>query len=520
MNRIEHIEPQSINQTLSDIYNNDRKVFDDFVNSKSPTIDYSSVKRLILSEMALKKMIRPARICNFTRKQILQMCQYPEQYGTQILRLMNYMYQKSGYVRRLIDYFSNMAKANFYVDTEIINPSLLSDSKTDQLKKNYMKFCFQASKFDMSGIINSFIRRMYLNDVCYAYVVETDIDISYFFIDPQYCEIRRLVSGNIFEFAINRSLLSSSYFETLPIGLQNLITQSAEISPNNLVDIPFENAFCLKYNDHYLHLFPPFFPMIADILLIDEYKDLSKTKAINDAYKLLVLKVPTKDGKLTMADPTLAPFIETALKVVQDNIGVLPYPGDVESVEFAATNSEDRDKVSDATTWAFAEAGVSQALLSGASSGSELKLSITNDSGDVFRIYRMIENWISLQMKLRGFIYKAYRFVYKLLDITIFNSQEVIDSELKLAQASIPNKQRLCASTGMSPTAMLGNIMMEQIVFKNVYDLMQPLKSSYVQSGTSSSDEGGRPLTDDGNLSQSGEQTREGNTNDPANRDV
>ena len=91
---------------------------------------------------------------------------------------------------------------------------------------------------------------------------------------------------------------------------------------------------------------------------------------------------------------------------------------------------------------------------------------------------------------------------------------------MKLAQASIPNKQRLCASTGMSPTAMLGNIMMEQIVFKNVYDLMQPLKSSYVQSGTSSSDEGGRPLTDDGNLSQSGEQTREGNTNDPANRDV
>lgn len=515
------IENKSIDQALSEIYDMDRKAFDDFVNSKSPSIDYSSVKRLILSEMALKKSIRPARICNFTRKQIIQMCQYPERYGTYILRLMNYMYQKSGYVRRLIDYFSNMAKANFYVDTEITNPIILSaESKTDQLKRNYIKFCTQSSKFEINNIINSFIRRMYLNDVCFAYVVETDIDISYFFIDPQYCEIRRLVNGNIYEFAINRSLLSSSYFETLPLGLQELITQSRELSPNNLVDIPFENAFCLKYNDHYLHLFPPFFPMIADILLIDEYKDLAKTKAINDAYKLLVLKVPTKDGKLTMADPTLAPFIETALQVVQDNIGVLPYPDDVESVEFSATNSEDRDKVSDATTWTFAEAGVSQSLLSGASSGSELKLSITNDSGDIFRIYRMIENWISLQMKLRGFIYKSYRFVYKLLDITIFNSQEVIDSELKLAQASIPNKQRLCASTGMSPTAMLGNIMMEQVVFNDIYNLMQPLKSSYVQSGNATGDEGGRPLTNDGDLSQSGEKTREGDTNNPANRDI
>ena len=32
---------------------------------------------------------------------------------------MNYMYQKSGYIKRLIDYFSNMAKAQFYIDTEV-----------------------------------------------------------------------------------------------------------------------------------------------------------------------------------------------------------------------------------------------------------------------------------------------------------------------------------------------------------------------------------------------------------------
>lgn len=503
------------NQILEQIYTNDKKSFDDFVNSKTPSLSYSSLKRLVLSELTFKNTVRPTRILGFTRKQILNMCQYPERYGSQIIRLMDMMYQKSGYIKRLIDYFTNMAKARYCVDTELLNSSAFSNVKADVLQKNYLKFCSQASKFNLSNNINSIVQQLFLHDVCYAYVVETDIDISYYFLDPKVCEITELVNGNVYQFAINRSLLSNTYIDSLPSGLYDLIESSRATSLNNLVEVPYENSFCIKYHEDFLHLFPPYFPMIADVLLIDEYKDLAKTKALNDAYKLLVLKVPTKDGKLTMDDPVISPFIQTALQVVQENIGVLPYPDNVDSVEFSSTNSDDRDKVSDATNWAFAQSGVSQALMSGATSGSELKLSITNDSGDIFRIYRSLENWVSLQMKLRGYIYKTYRFVYKLLDITTFNEQEKIELELKLAQASIPNKQRVCAAMGMSPGEMLGNIIMEQKIFKDVYDLMQPLKSSYTQTGEESA---GRPEMNDGDLSASGEASREGDANKTDNR--
>ena len=63
----------------------------------------------------------------------------------------------------------------------------------------------------------------------------------------------------------------------------------------------------------------------------------------------------------------------------------------------------------------YGEAGVSKALISSASSGSELKLSMKVDSSDIYRIYRMIEAWVDLQMKLRGYIYNDYRFVYQIL---------------------------------------------------------------------------------------------------------
>lgn len=499
------------------VYESDKKQFESFTDGKVKTMDFAALKRLVLSEMSLNRSIRHQRILGFSRQQIINMCQYPERYGDQILRLMDYMYQKSGYMRRLIDYFSNMPKLNYYIDTEVTDASFMKVNE-NTLLKNYIKFAAQSSKFNLSNNINDIAKLMYLHDACFAFIVETDLDISYFFLDARYCQITKNVNGNIYEFAINRSLLTSSYYDTLPLELQQILEQSKEISQNNLVDIPYENGFCLKYNNNFLHLFPPFFPMISDILLVEEYKDLAKTKAVNDAYKLLVLKVPTKDGEITMGDEILQPFVSTALQVVQENIGVLPYPGEVDSVEFSASNSDDRDKVSDATTQMYKETGVSESLMSGASSGSELKLSIVNDSGDIFRIYRMLENWVSLQMKLRNYIYQSYQFVYRIMDITIFNQSDVIDEELKLAQASIPNKTRLCASAGISPTAIIGNTIIENKILKGIFDIWQPLKSSYTSSSSDSSDEGGRPTKSETEISEITQNTHDNDGNDPDNR--
>lgn len=500
-------------------YNLDNQQFDNFVNGKAKTVDFSAIKRLVLSELALNKSIKPQRIFGFSRQQILSMCQYPDRYGNQILKLMDYMYQKSGYMRRLIDYFSNMPKLSYYIDKEVTDVSFFNPKKTnpDTYRKNFIKFANQSSKFNLGNNVHDITKRMFLNDACFAFVVETDLDISYYYLPPQVCQITKLVNGNIYEFAINRSLLTSSHFDTFPAELQTLLENSYEISNNNLVDIPYDKGFCLKYNNNFLHLFPPMFPMINSILLVDEYKDLAKTKAVNDAYKLLVLKVPTNDGEITMGDEILNPFVSIALQVVQENIGVLPYPGDVDSVEFSSSNSDDRDKVEDATTQMYAEQGVSESLMSGASSGSELKLSITNDSGDIFRIYRMLENWVNLQMKLRNFIYSSYQFIYKILDMTVFNQTEVIDEELKLAQASISNKERLCAASGMSPTAMLGNTYHEALFFKDVFDSWQPLKSSYTQSGDGS-DKGGRPMEDETNIAKSTDTQRQNDSNSTDNR--
>lgn len=502
------------------LYEADKQQFEEFVNNKSSekrTLDYAAFKRLVLTELKFEDRFNNENFtcCGFTRCEIEHMIEFPEKFGKKILKLSNLMYLKSGYYKRLIDYFSNQALCNYTVDNKILDIKALSlDNKTNSaIKKNYIKYAAQVDKFHLSNEINNIIKRMYKNDVVYAFVDETDAEVSYYYIDPAICTIHSLVNGNVYEFYINKNLVKKK-IESFPPKLQEIINKSND--PLGRVFIPYENSLCIKYNNDLLYAFPPFLMMIADILLVDEYKDLAKAQSINEAYKILTMKIPTKDGEITLDDGLISMFTDVVLQTVQNNIGVITTPFDMKTEEFSSSNSDDRDTVSDAISWAFKNVGVSEALMSGASSGSELKLSITNDSGDIFRIYRMIEDWIILQMKLRNYIYPTYEFIYKIMDTTIFNISDIRDTELKMAQNGIVNKMRLCAVNGISPSVMLGNSVVENNLFVDVFDNWQPLKTSYTM--TSDDSNTGRPASDDGDLSSSGETTRNNDTNNPDNR--
>lgn len=500
-------------------YQEDKRNMENFLSHSSPTFNFASMKRLVLSELTYNHVIKYNRICGFTRTQIINMIQAPERYGSQIIRLSRYMMLKSGYYKRLIEYFVNMGIINWTVDTEIKDISFYSiTDKT--LKSNFIKYTAQCNKFKIDENITNILRRLFVEDACFGFVTETDVETSIFFIEPQFCEIKKLVNGNVYEYAINRSLLSTSYIDTFPVELQNLLEESKDLQKNNMVMIPYENSLCLKYNNDFTYLYPPFFSLIADILLIDDYKDLAKAKTESDAYKLVYFKIPTNDeGNMTMGDEIVVPFIEMAKQIVPETWGVVPAPMDLQLIESKSTVADDKNKTQEAVENYYGEAGVSKALISSASSGSELKMSMKVDSADLYRIYRQIESWMDLQLKLRGFIYKSYQFVYNILDTTIFDVDDTIDRELKLAQISAPNKARLLAANGINTAKLLGNSYMENTILADIFSSWTPLQSSYTMSKNSDvTDKGGAPTKKDEDLSPAGEQTRQNGDNDDGNR--
>ena len=493
---------------------------ENFLNGKSPTFNFSSLKRIILSELSYKGAFKYNRICGFTRKQILNMSQYPERYGKNIVRLSRYMYLKSGYYKRLIDYFANSAILNWTVDLEpkTVKTYLPDEKLSKQIRINYYKYVAQVNKFKLENHITDIMRRLFVDDACFAYIVENDIETSIYFLDPMYCEIKKNIGGNVFGFAVNRSLIDNNIYETLPSELQELIEQSKEVSLNNMVMIPYENSLCIKYHNDFTYLYSPFLGLVTEILNIDDAKDLSKAKSESDAYKLIYLKIPTNDDdQIAMGDEIIIDFTRMVKDVVPETYGVVPVPMDLELVESKSTVADDVNKVEQNVENYYSEAGVSKALISSASSGSELKLSMKVDSSDIYRIYRQLEAWVDLQMKLRSYIYPDYQFAYNIIPTTIFDVNDNIDLQLKLAQASIINKSKLAASSGINPAKMLGNTVLENFILGDILGSWQPLKSSYTQS-ENDKDDGGSPMKDETEISKTTENTHNNDGNDPDNR--
>ena len=495
---------------------------DNFLNGKTPTFDFAALKRLCISELSYRGTFdKYGRLCGFTRDQILRMAQYPEQYGKGIIRLSQYMYLKSGYYKRLVDYFSDMAVINWVVDLAPKADGNINTVNPKTIKNNYYKYVAQVNKFKLDNRISDIMKKLFIEDICFGFVSENENDISIYWIDPKYCEIKSLVNGDVYQYAINRSLLTDSYFNTLPYELQEILKQSKELQLNNMVMIPYENSLCIKYNNDFTYPYPALFQCVISILDIDDYKDLAKAKTEADAYKLVCLEIPVNDdGQMTMGDEIVTPFTTMTKNVVPAAWGVVPTPMKMQLLESKSTASDDSNKVADAVENFYTECGISKALISSASSGSELKYSVKVDSSDIYRIYRMLESWVDLQMKLRGYIYKSYQFEYSIIPTTIFDIDDYIDRQLKLAQVSAPVKGRLLAANNINTARLLGNSLLENTILKDVFDSWTPLNTSYTQSSSDVNNQGGRPQKSEDDLSDSGTQTRENDENNKANRDV
>lgn len=445
------------------------------------------------------------------------MTQYPERYGAQIVRLSRYMYLKSGYYKRLIDYFANSAVLNWTIDTEVKQDKMFT-TNPKTFRKNYINYTAQVNKFKLDNRVTDIFKRLFIDDACFGFVTENDIDISIFILEPDFCKIEKLTNGSVYQFSVNRSLIDENVFKDFPEELQMLIERSKETSLDNRVMIPYKNSFCIKYNDDFTYLYPCFFGLIEKILEIDDYRDLMKAKTESDAYKLIYLKIPTNDdSQIALGDDITVPFTNMVKQVVPDTYGVVPVPMDLELIESKSTVSDDANKTADAVENYYGEAGVSKALISSASSGSELKLSMKVDSSDIYRIYRQIESWVDLQMKLRGYIYNDYQFTYKIIPVTTFDIEDFSNRMLKLSQASLPIKMELAAVNGMNPAKLFGNSITEQMFQEDIFDKWQPLRSSYTESN-SRGDEGGRPMMDETEISKTTDVQRSNDSNKTENR--
>lgn len=475
--------------------------------------DIYQLKKLCKSEL-INKGLCNSEICGYTKESLRRFIEKPWLHTSRLISIMRFMYFKSGYFRKLIQYYINLVITDCWtLDTEVTISNTSAINK-EKVKKDYIKYLEEINSYDLPNVLPKILFNVFLYDAYFAYEIDTDDGKVLFNFAPEDCIITGYNNGMPC-FGVRKS---SAKLRTYPQEIQDIIEQSNHIPgiKGGYVQMPYEKTFCIKYNDGFDFLYPPFVFIVNDILDLEDFKEIEKTKAENEVYKLIAMKIPTDaNGLPTMNTEQVAPFYELAMDVVSKAIGILPVPFDVVPIEFTTRVTDNINNVKNAIDEMYSEIGVSQSLLSGASSGSELKMSMEVDASEVYRILKQISKAVNFHCRIKLTNNPKYKFTFRYLDVTPFNQKDKSDSLLKMAQASCPVKTELMATLGINPIKMYGNAYLENDIF-SLSENWSPMKTSYTQSADSENN--GRPALDGNEISEITQNTRDNDGNDKDNR--
>lgn len=488
------------------------------VTQNEPKFDFYRLKRLCVSGIA--DGIAHNRICGYSKEELRRYVERPYLHSEKLISIMKYIYFDSGYFRKIIQYYINLVKSDCWtVDTEILTPDT-SKINRKKLKKDYFKYIQEVKSFNIENNLPKILFSVFMYDAYFGYKIDTDEGMVLFPFSPEDCIITGYING-MPSFAVKYSSSKGKRAMSFPREVREIFI-AAEQDPKNriksgYVQMPFEKTICIKYNDGFDFIYPPFVSIVKEILDLEDFKDIEKTKAENEVYKLIAARIPTDaNGIPTMPSDDVVSFYQMALDVLAKSIGFLPTPFDVTPIEFSTNTANNINNVQNAIDEMYSELGVSQAMLSGAAHGSELKTSIEVDASEVYRILKQVDKAVNFHCRMRLTNNDDYKFTFRYLEITAFNQHDKTDELLKLAQASCPVKTELMAAAGKSPLKMLGNALIENDILE-LTDSWEPMKTAYTQS-VDNSENNGRPTMDENEISDITQNTRDNECNAPDNR--
>lgn len=202
-------------------------------------------------------------------------------------------------------------------------------------------------------------------------------------------------------------------------------------------------------------------------------------------------------------------FHKMAEDSLPEGVGVITSPMDIVAIK-TEKRASDNDLVSQAYREAMKDVGVSEFLFnSDKNSSVGLEKSITVDETNVFAILRQVERWVNRKLKQSS---SKYKFKVKMLDVTVFNRDEMHKKYLESAQYGIPVILEIGATLGITPLDFMNKITLENDVL-NLTEILMPLKSSFNKLDNEGA---GAPKKSSKEISDSGQVNRDNDTD--ANR--
>ena len=276
---------------------------------------------------------------------------------------------------------------------------------------------------------------------------------------------------------------------------------------------PADKQICLKLNSQWIFPYPLLIGLVKDILNLDIYKKLKLQSARTDNYKAIAIEVPIDTNSIDkplLTPDTLGIFADINRESMTDDIGLIHTLGSEATPISFKDSSNTRNNVSDAIDELYNSSGITKELYNGGSSGTAVTFSIENDAGFVYGVYRQFERWVNRFIKTRRYNKTSFKFFFYLLDVTIFNRDNVSSRYKDAVSLGVTVIDKWLATLDITPSRTLGSFTLHKDIF-NFQNNFVPLTSSF----NSSSNEGGRPTnaSQGKTLDVSGEKTADADSN-------
>lgn len=495
-------------------YENDKSKFDKSI--KDGKVDWANFSRLMTYDLCTRtSVIEDGCIGDISLQDVEMALKYPKQYWKILLQISDTLMKVSPHYFRMNNLYSNMALFCWWIDLYDVK----DNAKVDNIKKTYSTL---AAKLESMNLKHEFSKAMKIiphQDIYCGLVFENQSDFFLQQIDYKICELYQIQDG-LYNFRMDLTKIDAANLIAYPDYVQQAYIDFTDKQINKNISgkwytPPADKQICLKLNSQWTYPYPILIGLVKDILDLEVYKKLKLQSARTDNYKAIAVEVPIDENtvdKPLLTPETLGIFAEINRESMTDDIGLLHTLGSgATPISFKDSNNT-RNNVSDAVESLYDSSGISKELGNGSSSGTALTFSVENDSGFIYGLYRQFERWINRFIKIRKYNKPAFKFLFYLVDVTIFNRDNVSKRYREGVALGVTCIDRYLATLDLTPSRTLGSFITHHDIFKFNENFI-PLQTSY--NSSVDSNETGRPTAESKGekLSDAGEKTKDLDSN-------
>ena len=433
----------------------------------------------------------------------------------QLRNLSWYLYYRSQMYRKLINYNGTM----FELDARQIIPHYEA-SETAQDDAKILKDFAETAKFIDSLKLQSEFLKVFLicfiQDVYYGCAYYDDTGFYLITLDPDYCKIAGIYPTGDFAFAFDLSYFNgnNSYLlEYWGEPFQSMYEQYLKDSQNYRWQVfPEEYTACFKQNIEDWKICIPFYVgLFNELINLEDVKDVQAIADEQDIYKLIWLELETITGSKNIDDWKVDPELVIKYFNRMCEEALPPYasaaivPGKLNTIGFNDNDTTANvNKVSNATKNVLNSGMGGQVLNSISITGTTgLRLAMKVDTElAISSLLGQVEGWVN-----RFSTYHVSNPCETIFfPVSAYTKEDFRKELLENATYGLPTKLILNTLSGISEYQTLAQNYFEEKILKLSDRFNSPLVSSHTSSGNS---EGGRPESDDSDLTDDGESSRD-----------